>query len=254
MTVYGFNDKETANKLRQMAQGSSLGDTKPSKSYRGKGYRVFNKTSGDIPAYGIAFIRDVNTTVDNNRNLVIPVYKFTELLSESPKDMFLVNGPKAIPASKKGSMLGDQTYYMIKVSNGVNIETGKKYGVKPNSYELAAEADAETGSPLFVPIASPTSLGICAFKQVVESGGGTAFFYTGATGIPAASSKFQPNKAELEKRQFDPDTGEVKSSSPQEYEHVYNHTLSAVGAEKLIQAKKIDGVWFIDVEPCSGGA
>ena len=251
MTVYGFSDKETAQKLRQMAQGSENGSGGLKPPYRGKGYRVSNQSGGEIPAYGIAFTKEINTTTDGNRNSTFTVEKFSSLDSDDIKDMFLVNGPTAIPNNKKGTLVADQRYYKILVDS--NPEKGKKYGVLADSYTLTEESNAEDSSPLFLPVGSRSTKGIAVFQLLVEGGGGTAFFYTGDLGIPAAISKTQPTSEEIEKRFFDTDTKEIKPFDPPEFYDVYNHTLGDVGPEKFIQAKKIDGVWFVDVEPCAGG-
>ena len=82
-----------------------------------------------------------------------------------------------------------------------------------------------------------------------------AFFLTGEAGIPAASGQFNPQSAECERHYFNQPAGVIDpvvnpdDGSPV-FEWVYNHTTNAVAADKLIQAKRIDGAWFIDVEPC----
>jgi len=83
----------------------------------------------------------------------------------------------------------------------------------------------------------------------------TAFFLTGDEGIPAASGQFNPQSAECERHYFNEGSGVIDpSTDPADgtpvFETVYNHTTNAVAADKLIQAKIIDGAWFIDVEPC----
>jgi len=83
----------------------------------------------------------------------------------------------------------------------------------------------------------------------------TAFFLTGDEGIPAASGQFNPQSAECERHYFNKPAGVIDPAvNPDDgspvFETVYNHTTTAVAADKLIQAKRIDGAWFIDVEPC----
>lgn len=81
-----------------------------------------------------------------------------------------------------------------------------------------------------------------------ELGVDTAFFDTADFGIPAAQGRQTPGSATLEKLKFDGST--INSLESPVFETVYNHTLSAVAPDKIIQAKTINGYWFIDVEPC----
>ena len=84
----------------------------------------------------------------------------------------------------------------------------------------------------------------------------TSFFLTPDTGLPAAPSKFHPYLATpCERHYFDFRAKEIKPLTKEQtgeplFEPVYNHTQNEVGGDLIIQAKKIDGHWFIDVEPC----
>lgn len=84
----------------------------------------------------------------------------------------------------------------------------------------------------------------------------TSFFLTPDTGLPASPSKFHPYLATpCERYYFDPNAKEIKVLIDEQkgepvFEPVFNHTQNEVAGDLLIQAKKIDGFWFIDVEPC----
>jgi hypothetical protein len=84
----------------------------------------------------------------------------------------------------------------------------------------------------------------------------TSFFLTPDTGLPAAPSKFHPYLATpCERLYFDKRAKEIKplideSTGDPDLGMVFNHTQNEVGGDLIIQAKKIDGHWFIDVEPC----
>ena len=77
----------------------------------------------------------------------------------------------------------------------------------------------------------------------------SSFFDSGASGIPAAASQTQPGSAVLTRMKFQ--SGIITTFTPSVTATVYNHTQSAVAANKIIQAKTINGEWFIDVEPCT---
>jgi|DEB0MinimDraft_6_1074348.scaffolds.fasta_scaffold00426_23 hypothetical protein len=82
-----------------------------------------------------------------------------------------------------------------------------------------------------------------------------SFFLTGDEGIPAASGQFNPQGADCQRYYFNNQPGVIDPVEDPEtggtvFEFVYNHTTNAIAADKVIQAKKIDGQWFIDVEPC----
>lgn len=82
-----------------------------------------------------------------------------------------------------------------------------------------------------------------------------SFFLTGDEGIPAASGQFNPQGADCQRYYFDNPSGVIDPVEDPEtggtvFEFVYNHTTNAIAADKVIQAKKIDGQWFVDVEPC----
>ena len=93
------------------------------------------------------------------------------------------------------------------------------------------------------------------YYKISDRGLATAFFLTGDGGLPAASGQFNPQSAECERHWFNEPAGVIEPLENVEtgnkiFEWVYNHTTNAVAADKLIQAKRIDGAWFIDVEPC----
>lgn len=82
-----------------------------------------------------------------------------------------------------------------------------------------------------------------------------SFFLTGDEGIPAATGQFTPRGAYCQRYYFDNPSGvidpvEDPATGGPVFELVYNHTTNAIAADKVIQAKKIDGQWFVDVEPC----
>jgi hypothetical protein len=82
----------------------------------------------------------------------------------------------------------------------------------------------------------------------------TSFFLTGDEGIPAANG-YQPEYASCKRYFFNKNSGvlefvEDSVIAGAVYENVYNHTENPIGSDKLIQAKLIDGHWFVDVEPC----
>jgi hypothetical protein len=83
-------------------------------------------------------------------------------------------------------------------------------------------------------------------------GGGTtaAFFHTPAGGMAAAVSKFQPTFTNCERLYFNDLNGVIESATPPEFQPVGNHIETPVRESVVIQAKVIDGSYFIDVEPC----
>jgi len=89
-----------------------------------------------------------------------------------------------------------------------------------------------------------------------DRGGIVSFFLTPDTGLPPAPNKFVPYLATpCERHYFDFRAKEIRPVIDEQtgeplFEPVYNHTENEVGGDLLIQAKKIDGYWFIDVEPC----
>lgn len=82
-----------------------------------------------------------------------------------------------------------------------------------------------------------------------------SFFLVPDGGIPAAAGKFSPGGTDCQRYYFDKpsshiDPVEDPSTGGPVFEFVWNHTESQIAAGKVIQAKKIDGEWFVDVEPC----
>lgn len=82
----------------------------------------------------------------------------------------------------------------------------------------------------------------------------TSFFLTPADGIPAANGVI-PSHESCEKYFYNRRRGELSSVRDETngqiiFENVFNHTGSEIGGDKMIQAKLIDGHWFVDVEPC----
>lgn len=265
MPVYGFNNEETARKVAAK-YGPSYGSQPASKGLNSPRVpaklRFKNSSGSDIPGYGVAFC--IGIIDDGNQDWAAEVKAWSDISGDSNLEDAIkfpvVNGPDPVAAGQWG---------VSQNRDGFQIVRARQLGVGIG--DLVGPDDTLTGDNAFFMDAFSTQnvfevVGYVASGVINQQGlyllvkklsageSGVAFFYTGDSGIPAAPSKFQPNKAELEKRYFDPDTDEIKSFDPKEYEDVYNHTLSEVGKEKVIQAKKIDGAWFIDVEPCSGGA
>jgi hypothetical protein len=82
-----------------------------------------------------------------------------------------------------------------------------------------------------------------------------SFFLVPDGGIPAASGKFSPGGTDCQRYYFDKpsshiDPVEDPSTGGPVFEFVWNHTENQIAAGKVVQAKKIDGEWFVDVEPC----
>ncbi len=75
-----------------------------------------------------------------------------------------------------------------------------------------------------------------------------AFFLTPSGGIPAATQKFTPSFVQAQRYQFNGLT--IAAFIPPKFEALGNHIQSAIGGNKVVQAKLIDGSWFVDVEPC----
>lgn len=92
------------------------------------------------------------------------------------------------------------------------------------------------------------------YYLIAGSDGDATFFLTGESGMYAASGKFQPYGEELQ-RYYASSTGYIrpledpKTGAPV-FEMVWNYTENRIGGDKLVQAKRINGQWFIDVEPC----
>ena len=76
----------------------------------------------------------------------------------------------------------------------------------------------------------------------------TSFFKTPTNGIPAAVDVKVPVFRPAERLIW---TGlEIESYDPPQFEQLGNHVTADIGGDKIVQAKKINGDWFIDVEPC----
>jgi hypothetical protein len=81
-----------------------------------------------------------------------------------------------------------------------------------------------------------------------------SFFLTPEDGIPAAEGN-QCFSSNCLRHYFDVNTSEIKPLEDPDsggfvFDDVFNHTYGPVEANTMIQAKKIDGAWFVDVEPC----
>ncbi len=81
-----------------------------------------------------------------------------------------------------------------------------------------------------------------------------SFFLTPEDGIPAAEDN-QCFSSNCLRHYFDVNTSEIKPLEDPDsggfvFDDVFNHTYGPVEANTMIQAKKIDGAWFVDVEPC----
>lgn len=82
-----------------------------------------------------------------------------------------------------------------------------------------------------------------------------SFFLVPDGGMPPGGGPFNPGGADCQRHYFDPLQNRIlpledPSTGAPVFEFVYNHTENMVAAGKVIQAKKIDGQWFVDVEPC----
>jgi len=91
---------------------------------------------------------------------------------------------------------------------------------------------------------------------VLDAGVEVAFFMTGTVGVPAATFWDQPGKqTNLLRLRFDTDTETIVPHLDPDgnpvFEDIYNMTGEAIDGVNLLQCKKINGAWFIDVEPCT---
>ena len=87
-----------------------------------------------------------------------------------------------------------------------------------------------------------------------DRGGIVSFFLTPEDGIPAAEGS-QCFSSNCLRHYFDVNTSEIKPLEDPDsgnfvFDDVFNHTYGPVEPSTIIQAKKIDGSWFVDVEPC----
>lgn len=81
-----------------------------------------------------------------------------------------------------------------------------------------------------------------------------SFFLTPSNGIPSAEGDSPRSNSCLKhfynKNSLTIEPVEDDATGNFVFSQVYNHTENEVGGDLMIQAKKIDGFWFIDVEPC----
>lgn len=130
MPVYGFRDKETADKLRLMAEGNqtlATGSALPLKP--SIGYKIKNEDSKAIPPYGIAFAKPTRyeAEIDENKNIIIPVGAHTGTSGLTDFSNWFINGIDEIPPDKIGNSIGVRDVYPIAVKGAVNV--GEKYGL-----------------------------------------------------------------------------------------------------------------------------
>jgi hypothetical protein len=92
---------------------------------------------------------------------------------------------------------------------------------------------------------------ICLVQKNATGGSfGAAFFLTPVGGMAAAPSQFQPEFTLCERLYYNSTNGTIESATPPEFEQVGNHIEADIREDVVIQAKKIDTAWFVDVEPC----
>ena len=141
MPVYGFRDKETADKLRLMAEGKktlATGSALPLKP--SIGYKIQNKDSKAIPPYGIAFAKPANyaAEIDSNKNIIVPVGSHTGTAGLQDYENWFINGPDELLPGKIGNSIGVRDIYPIAVKGAVNV--GKLYstatGVSVGKWKL----------------------------------------------------------------------------------------------------------------------
>lgn len=77
---------------------------------------------------------------------------------------------------------------------------------------------------------------------------------TDADGVPAAYDETSPGVGYVFGYYYDFETRHLEPKSPNQSGanniRVLNSTPNNIGADKFVQCKLINGVWFVDVEPC----
>lgn len=74
-------------------------------------------------------------------------------------------------------------------------------------------------------------------------------FYTGSNGVPAAIDKLTPSSAQAMELRFN-GTQFAQSSQPPNFVTIWNGAPTAIRANDVVQCKRVDGIWLIDVEYC----
>lgn len=254
--MYGFKDKDVALRLKKMANGGGVPNAaadSPSQTSTPQYMDIVNETGSAIPPFGLVF---ASKPVTSGGVAALSAFTYSQIKQQSNVDRFipLFNVAVEIPSGHYGSaQFAGEFFHCLLAGDSPNVGA-TVYPSSDTDFHLSTDGDTAGGGWSYVAafpasvLGADTSQDVALVRVLGGSDAGTAFFYTGATGIPAAASKQQPGSEELWRQTFDSETGTIDPAN--EKEMVYNHTMSAVGPEKMIQCKKIDGAWFIDVEPC----
>jgi len=242
---YGFKEKQIAETLKQSATAQTTrfglpGWTPPTRLGT---VRFTNKSGTTIPPFGLAFIKPAGSDFeDGTGGLIVDAYKWSQI-TDNP-GWFIVNNHLEVESNKEGVSQPFGEYYQISFASAVQPGESSRVGVD------FAMGPADIGNgPVFMFMSQLAGLPDVGFYRYSTET--TSFFETDGTGIPAASNKYIPAFASCERLKYNQQNGVIEPHSPPKYEQVGNHTGSAVTGNLVIQANKIDGEWFIHVEPCT---
>lgn len=202
--------------------------------------RIRNDSGGDVPDNGVlrldSYVYANDFHLETFRNE--PVLKG---ITPSKDEPFCVLQGYCPESSVVRGIVSGVTTAIISVSDSAH-----EYCGPTSTTEYLASSDSGPARILWKESGTGVKRGLVLLSETIEEV--TAFFLTPADGMRAAFSKFHPAATGCRKMKFE--NSVIVGYTPEEFEGVYNHTLNSVGSDKLIQAKKINGYWFIDVEPC----
>jgi hypothetical protein len=245
---YGFKDREVALRLKRMVtEGRSASIGSPRYEAEPEGIITKNVSGQIIPAWGVSYIKsDAATVSDVGTDVEVRRYDQIPSAESFEKQFALINGPLDIAANAYGMSQANQQTCEIRY-NGAGT-AGEIYGPDtsdPFVVKAGANITAGVTWQFIAPLQSTPQTGLFV-RTTTESA--TAFFLTPSGGMAAAASQLQPTFTLCERLYFIGTT--IEASTPPEFVEVGNHIETAVRADVVIQAKRIDGFWFIDVEPC----